>query len=106
MTIRVRDRDERAEVEDDVSIGDGVGYGVAVRQVSAEDLDAPESRFVNGVEPAVVVAGVVADECANERNITGETLDQVAKDEARGSRDEDATIPPKTRRALNVSHRG
>ena len=65
VQVGVRDRDERAQVEDDLLSGDGADERLRIRQVPAIDIDLGEDVGGRVLEPPVVAARRVADECAH-----------------------------------------
>ena len=100
VEVRVRDRDERAQVQDHVLARDRAHERLGVDQVAAEDVDLGEDLGGRVLEPPVVAARRVADECAHRRAGSHERFDKVAADEAAGARDEHPAARPK-RRALS-----
>src|SRR5437899_10129047 len=68
MPIRVRNRDERAEMQDGVGTLDGSGDSLRIPEVAREDLELLHDRRIAELEAAVVVARVVADECPDRKS--------------------------------------
>ena len=88
MDVRVRDRDQRPQVEDPLPALDRAGDRLRVDEVAAEDLDLLLERRVEVLEPAVVVARVVPNERPDVGAVFDQRLDQMAADEPRGSGDQ------------------
>jgi len=86
--VRLRDRDDRAEVEDHVAALHGRADHVGVVEVAEADVDRRADVGGELVEVAEVGAGGVADEGAHAVAARDEGLDEVAPDEARGAGDE------------------
>ena len=103
MLVRVRDRDQRAEVEDRLAVPDGIRDRLRVRQVAAKDLDLVAQRFVELLEPAVVVARVVTDERPDLGAVARERLREMAADEPGGAGDEHLAARPAHASAPTVS---
>ena len=78
-------------MEDDLAPSHRAGHGFRIGEVAPEDLDLLCDIRLRALEPSVVAAGVVADECAHVRAGPGESLSQMAADEAAGPGDEHGT---------------
>ena len=94
MPVGVGNRDQRAQMEDDLAPGHRAGHGFRIGEVAPEDLDFLCDIRLRALEPSVVATGVVADECAHARAGPGESLGQMAADEAAGPGDEHGTPRP------------
>ncbi len=92
-------------MEDDLAPGHPARNGLGVAEVAAEDLDLLRDVGVRNLEPAVVAARVVTDEGAHFRAGPGESLRQMAADEAAGPGHEHRAAGPGLRARLRA-HRG
>ena len=74
VEVRVRDRDQRPEMEDHIATGYGSADGLGVREITAEDLELAHDILVGSLKPTVVAARGVADEGADRGAATDERL--------------------------------
>src|SRR6266550_1880347 len=77
--------------------GDRARDGFGVREITAEDLELADHFGVAGLQPAVVAARGVADECTNRGARTDERFREVTADEPARARDENAATDPRFR---------
>jgi hypothetical protein len=102
MPVRVRDRDERAEVHHRVATGDGAEDGLRVDEVACVDLDLAANVRLELLESPEVVARVVADEGLDASAATDEMFDEIAPDETACPRDEHRAERRRARRGGGV----
>ena len=78
-----------------VTARDGVVHSLGVLEIAGVDVDLGQHVRGDVVQPAVVAARVVADECANARAVAHQPLDQRRADEATGAGDEHGAALPR-----------
>jgi len=83
-------------MEDDVPALSRSENSLRIGQIAAKDLQGLEHRRFERLEPAVIVARVVADEGADVRACTHQPLSEMAADEPGRARDEDRAVFPET----------
>ena len=85
--VRIRDADERREVENRLATLGGCQHRIVVANIACDDFQ----LFVNrrAFQPAVKIPRVVVDECTYLEASLHASLDEVRTDEAAGSGDED-----------------
>src|SRR5919201_3968383 len=102
MAVRVWNRDQGAEMQDDLATFDRAVHRFGVREVAAEDVDFLRDLRLGQLEQSVIPARVVANERPDGCAGVNERLREVAADEAAGSGDEYTPTRPCLRR---VAHR-
>ena len=92
--IRIRDRDQRAEMKDRVHTADSIAHRFVIAQVALHDLHLRKNFRCEPLQHAEVIARVVAHKAAHLRTFTHQMFHQMAGDKSACAGDQNFfTVP-------------